>query len=263
MTHERSPHTVKTARTVFSIVEALRETNGSGVTELARRLGVAKSTVHRHLSTLEELEYVEQRGDEYALGLKFLELGEHTRKQNPAYVLTRKKVDELATESGERAQFIVAEHGVGVYVHRQSGERAVETDSEIGKRIPLHATAAGKAILAFTSPERVEAIVERRSLERLTETTVTDYDELSRELAEIRERGYSFNDQENTQGLRAVGVPVRTADDSVLGALSVSGPTHRLKGDLFEHEIPDLLLGTANELELNIKYSNWTETTVD
>ncbi|MFC7157069.1 IclR family transcriptional regulator [Halomarina halobia] len=245
---------VKSAETAFAIVETLREREGARITELAAELGMAKSTVHRHLNTLYRCGYITREGHEYHVGLRFLELSEHARDRRREYVLARDKVEELARETAERAQFIVEEHGQGVYVHLETGAHAVHTDSGVGKRIPLHATSAGKAILARWSDEAVERLLDEHGLEQLTDQTLTEREDLFAQLAEIRERGYSVNNQENTRGIRAVGVPVSGPDGRVIGALSVSGPTHRMKGDRLDHELPDLLLGTANELELNIMY---------
>lgn len=246
---------VKTTETAFRIVELLMEADGMSLSELTREFDLAKSTVHRHLTTLLELEYVTREDGVYETGLRFLEIGEQTRTRSDAYQLAQEKVTDLAAETEERSQFIVEEYGAGVYVFRETGERAVHTDSEIGKRIPIHATAAGKAILACLPDDRIDEILDRQGLPALTEQTTTDESTLRDELTLVRERGYSINDQENTDGLRAIGVPVCYEDGEPLGALSVSGPTHRFRGTLFEETLPNLLLGTANELELNIQYS--------
>lgn len=247
--------TVKATDTLFDIIELLEREDGVTITEIADELGYAKSTIHRHLSTLRERGYVVEDSEGYHVGLRFLALGEQARNHHKAYQLAREKVDELAQETDERAQFIVEEHGDAVYIHRALGERAVRTDPGIGKRIPLHATAAGKAILAQLPEERLFDIVEQIEFTPITDATITNVDQLVDELEAIRDRGYSFNQQENLDGLHAVGVPVTNSRDEIIGALSVSGPSHRLKGDWFEEELPNLLLGAANELELNIAYS--------
>lgn len=247
--------TVKTTGTAFRIIEALAREDGGHVTELASEIGVAKSTIHRHLSSLEDLGYVVKEGDRYRLGFRFLKLGEHTRTRSDTYQLAKQQVKNIAEQTDERAQFIVEEHGEAVYVFRETGEHAVQTDSEIGKRIPLHATAAGKAILSRLPQERVDEIIQQHGLPAMTANTITDRDELYEELEAIRDRGFSINHQENIEGLRAIGVPIEYPDGRVFGALSVSGPIHRFRGEFVEETIPNLLLGTANELELNIKYS--------
>lgn len=246
--------TVRSAKTMFDVVECLKTNDGMTVTEVTAELEYAKSTVHRHLRTLETLGYVVRQADGYHVGLRFFDLGQRARDRQRGYTLARDKVDEIADETAERAQFLVEEHGEAVYLCRSVGERAVMTDPGIGSRIPLHSTAAGKAILAGLPEERLFEVIEQTDFEPMTDATTTDVAVLHDELEEIRDRGYSFNRQENIEGLNAVGVPVRV-DDEVIGALSVSGPSHRLKGEWFEEELPNLLLGAANELELNIAYS--------
>lgn len=247
--------TVTTAVTLLDIVEFLKTEEGAGVTEVATELGCAKSTVHRHVSTLESLGYLVRTDDGYRLGLRFLELGRQAQRRHRGYRLAKDKVEEIANETGERVQFIVEEHSEAVYVWRSHGDRAVRTDPGVGSRIPLYATAAGKSILAHIPEPELESLIGQFEFEPLTAETITDSDELRDELKTIRERGYSFNREENLDSLRAVGVPVLGEEDEVIGALSVSGPSHRMKGERLEEELPDLLLGAANELQLNIAYS--------
>ncbi len=247
---------VKTTESAFEIIEIIKRLDGARVTQVARELDMAKSTAHRHLSTLLDLEYLTKEGDEYHVGLRFLQLGEYARERKDAYRIIKPKIEQLAADTSERAQFIVEEHGQGVYIYRATGKNAVHTpNSGVGKRNAIHATSAGKAILAQYDDERRRRILDSSGLEALTENTITDEAELFEELAEIRQRGYSTNMEENISGIRAVGVPVTHTDGRVIGALSISGPVHRMKGEWFEEEIPDLLLGTTSELELNIAYS--------
>jgi DNA-binding IclR family transcriptional regulator len=246
---------VKSDQRLLEILLGLKELDGAGVTELAEHLDLAKSTVHNHLSTLYDAKFVTKEGTEYHLGLRFLDLGEAARLHRTESDRIKRKVDSLADQTEERAQFIVEEHGFGVYLYRSRGEKAVSTDSRIGRHIPIHATAAGKAILANLPEERTQAILDDVELSPLTEHTITDYDELMEELETIRERGYATNIEESTTGLRAVGAPILRPDGSVVGAISISGPTHRLKGEIFEQEFPDLVMGATNEIELNISFS--------
>lgn len=244
---------VKTTVVTFTILEAVKELDGGRVSEIADHLGMTKSKVHRHLSTLVEEEYLVRDGDLYRLGLRFLDLGEHSRNAKPDYRLAKEQVEKLAESTNERAQFIVEEHGYGVYVHRQIGSNAVETGSRVGKRIPLHATSAGKAILAELPQERVETIIVRHGLHGVTKHTVTDQDDLYEELDVIRSQGYATNEEENILGLYAIGVPIVRPNGMLLGALSISGPVNRLKNESTDNILTDLL-GAANELELNIEY---------
>ena len=245
---------VRSVETLFDIVEHVHHEGGVTVSEAADELDYAKSTIHRHLATLEKRGYV-VNDDGYYVGLQFLELGEDARNRRRGYRLAREKVEELADETDERAQFLVEEHGEAVYIHRALGERAVRTDPGIGKRIPLYATASGKAILAALPEDERSRIIEQTSFKEITDETITDPDTLRSELDHIRERGYAINKEENLDGLRAIGIPVKNPKGGVIGGLSVSGPSHRFTGEQFEEELSTLLLGTANELELNITHS--------
>lgn len=245
---------IKSLDKTIRILEALLEMNGARVTELANQLDMSPSTVHSHLATLEDHEYLVKEGDIYRLSMRFVTISGHVRQRKVAYEEARNQVDMLAEETQERAQFLVEEHGKAYYVHTRTGEHAVQTNAQVGKRSYLHASAAGKAILAHLPEHRIDEIL-AKPLNELTANTITDPAALRENLAEIRERGISFNEEESVTGLHAVGVPVQSPSGFVLGALSVSGPSNRLSGTRFREEIPQLLQGTANELELNIAFS--------
>lgn len=245
---------VKTTETAFDIIESLLENNGADLTTLATELDLAKSTVHRHVGTLQHRGYVVNEGGHYHLGLSFAKLGEHAKLRKEEYQLAGEKVKEMAAETGERVQFMVEEQGSAVYVYIEHGENAVRTDPGPGRRTPIHAAASGKAILAFLPDERVEQILDQQSLPKLTEHTITDKDELRQELKTVRKEGVAYNDEEAIDGLLAIGVPVRGPDGRAIGSLSISGPVPRMKGK-DEEVFKELLQGAAHELELNLSYS--------
>lgn len=240
---------VKAVETTLDIVEFLHEAGSGGIDEVAESVEIGTSTAHRHLTTLYERGYLVRDGKEYELSLRFLTHGGRRRETLPANELIHKKVRQLSEETSERVQFITEEHGERVYMYTHAGPDAVKTDSTIGKRGPLHVSAAGKAILADLPAARRNEI-----LDEITTLEAAEREALNEEIEIIQDRGYAFNDEESTSGLRAVGVPIRHKSDIVLGAISVSGPANRLTGDYFRKELPKLLLGTVNEIELNIEY---------
>lgn len=248
--------TIDAVERCLRVLELLRDRDGAGVTEIADELGWAKSTVHTHLRTLEENEYVIRRGDQYVLGFPFLNLGEYVKNREPVYSAVEPKIGELAERTGRRVQFITNEHGYAVYVRIAEGKHAVSTGSKLGRsRVMLHASAAGKAILANLPSDEVERIIDERGLPKFTENTITDRGELYDELGRVREKGYAFNYEEHISGLRAVAAPIHGPDEDVLGSVSVAGAARRMQGEQFEEEIPELLLGIVNEVELDLAYS--------
>lgn len=247
---------IKSAETLFSILRTLYQLDGGGITELANELQLSKSTVYRHLATLRDLGYVIQEDDVYHLSLEFLKWGRHVQTRREEYVEARSVVEELASETDERAQFLVEERGMMVCIHRITGDRAVIADSGEGKHLPMHATASGKAVLSALPEDEARELVRRQSgtpLKRYTEHTITDIDELIVHLDQVREQGYSLNDEEYISGLRGIGVPVTHSEQGVIGALTISAPTNRLKNKDLEEQVT-ILLGATNELELNIEY---------
>ncbi|MFC6823697.1 IclR family transcriptional regulator [Halopelagius fulvigenes] len=248
-------NTIGALGTSLRILEALKEKGNAGVTELANELDLPKSTVYSHLRTLREHEYVDWHDETYCIGLKFLDFGEHTRDRMRIYDVAKPEVEALAEETGELANLLVEEHGEGVYLLRSKGDQAVNLDTHAGMRVGLHCTSLGKAILAHLPEERVDEIVDRWGLPAQTANTVSTREELDEELAAIRERGYATDNGERLSGLRCVAAPVTDPDGRAIGAVSVSGPTSRMKDEAFESEIPERVRSAANVIELNLTYS--------
>lgn len=246
---------VTTTTTTFEILETIRELEGAQLSRISDRLDLAPSTIHRHLMTLLSHGYVIRTGNEFEISLKFLEIGCQKRRCNPVYEMARNKVDLLADETGERAQFVIEEQGKLVYLYYNADQNAVQTDGIVGKHRLLHYSAAGKAILADLPEQRVEEIIDAHGLPAKSDNSITDEDELFEELSEIRERDFARNDEESIEGLRAVGSTIQGPNGEILGALSVSGPAHRMQSEWYESELPNLILGTTNEIELNVKYT--------
>ncbi|MFC6766689.1 IclR family transcriptional regulator [Natrinema soli] len=244
---------VKTTDTLLEILAALQSMNGATLVELTDELEFAKSTIHSHLTTLESNKYVVRDDNVYELSLMFLDHGQFVKNNRAISRLGGPILEDLAAETGEVAWLIVEEHGEAVYLDKAMGENAVQTHARVGGRAHLHHLATGKLILAYLSDERVEEIIDRYGLPELTPHTITDPDALRAELDQIREDGIAFNDKETITGLRAIGAPV-LGEDTVYGAICVSGPANRLTVDRCYDEIKPLLLEATNELELKLQY---------
>jgi len=244
--------TLKTTRTSLEILDLLGELDGAGVTRIAEELDRPPSTVHGHLATLEEGEFVVADGDVYRLGLKFLALGRRVENSKPVYRRADAYTEKAARETECRSVFAVEEHGWGVFVSRNAGEFASWEREMVGERCYLHATAVGKAILGHLSGERRDEIFEKRGLPRLTDNTITDRVELEAELETVRERGVAFDREEELAGVVAVSAPV-VDDGRVVGALGVNAPAEQVGDDRFESELPGLVRGIADEFRLDLE----------
>jgi DNA-binding IclR family transcriptional regulator len=246
---------VKSIEKTFEVVQTLQELDGASLTTLAREIGMPQSTAHNYLKSLEDEEYIVEDDGTYHVGIRFLEHGAYARKRVKIYETARPEVDKLADRTDELANLLVEEHGRGSYLHRARGVDAVQVDAHVGTRVSLHSTALGKAILANLDEQRRDEILDRHGLPAQTPRTVTDRGKLLSQLDDIRERGYAYDDEERLKGLRCVAAAVQSNSGRVLGAVSISGPTNRLRGDRFREELPQKLLEAVNVIELNVTHS--------
>lgn len=250
----KSP-TIGSVETSLAIVDELRAREAATVTELAAATGLSKGSVHKHLITLLKHDYVVKHGDDYRIGFRYLDIGGETLQRIDGMEYLKPKVEELAELTGETVQFSTEQRGRAVVLHRTAGKQGVFSRARLGKRFYMHQIAGGKAILANQPEARVERIIARNGLPAATDSTITDRETLFEELEEIRRRGYAYNIDESTDGLRAVAAPLTGANEAVFGAFAVAGPSHRMRGEWFDDELPDLLRSAVNELELNLTHS--------
>lgn len=255
MANHGNENTVLSVDRAFEILETIRDRGKVGVTEVADRLDVSKSTVHNHLNTMEARGYVVNEDGEYRIGLRFLSFPDTLQKSNRLYQTAKEEVDELVERTGERSQVLVEENGYGVYIYQQMDDRAITTNSRVGTRVSLHSSAIGKALLAFQPPEKVDRILDRDGLPAQTEHTITSREEFDAELERIREEGVAYDDEEGIEGMRCVAAPIRDKDSVSVGAISVSGPCTRIKSERFESTLPREVKRAAQAIEINYRYS--------
>jgi DNA-binding IclR family transcriptional regulator len=239
--------------TTGRIVHALDDGREAGVTELAEELDLSKASVHNHLVTLKRLGVVVSTDGRYRLGLRFLDLGMNVREGMPLYRVARSELTGLAESTGESTALVVAERGQAVYAAVEDADRN-DRRVRLGSRLPLHATASGKLLLAYRSREAVEDYVETHGLDRLTDRTIQSRSDLRTELRSITDRGLAFDRGEVFEDMRAVAAPIRREDrtEALAGALAVLGPAERLSGKRLEEDLPGLVLSAAKRIELDL-----------
>lgn len=256
MTKSGKPRTLKTAENTCQIIDALKQLEGAGVTELANFLDMSKGGVYNHLATLHEKELVVKNGDEYQLSGHFFNFGEFVKHRNPLYNVGKDEIENLAQKTGESSHLMVEQFGKGFYYHKAQGQKGISRDFHLElleEPDYLHWSSTGKAVLAMISEDRAREILEHRGMPKATEQTITEPDTLFEELETVRECGYAQNDEEQIRGVRAVGAPVTAQSGDVLGAISISGPTSRINDEKFTETYPKLVLQTKNVIEVNLE----------
>lgn len=241
-------------QTTLRILETLRDQRSMGVTELAERLELPKSTVYSHLNTLERDGYLRSEDGEYRLGLRLLEMGESTRRHLPLFDVAKPELDALAEETGELVNVAVNEDFEAVYLYLAYGENAVRLDTHPGKRVPLYCTAIGKCLLAHMEESRRERYLDDVALDPITAHTITDRAELRGELESIREQGYAVDRGERMEEIRCIAAPVLLEDDCV-GAISLTSVISRMRGNRLTDTMPQKVVDAASVIQINLTFS--------
>jgi DNA-binding IclR family transcriptional regulator len=250
-----TPRTVEAVEKTCRILSEIQDQGEIRVTELAEEVEYSKSTVHGHLATLIDEGLVVKADQRYRLSLKFLDIAESVKNRVTDHEIVREQVRKLADETGEVVHFGAEENGRVVYIAKSQGEEAVQTESKVGKCMPMHSTSLGKAMLAEFDEERIDQIIEQHGLESRTPSTLTTPDALHSELDEIEARGYAIDDEENIPGVRCIGIAVSVSDYGVVGALSISAPSQRMTEDRIKNELHEKIAQAANVIEVNSMYA--------
>jgi IclR family acetate operon transcriptional repressor len=221
---------VRSVERAVAILDLLAQGGWRTGAEVARQLGVHRSTALRLLATLERHSLVErdQRTARYRLGRRLPQLASVVTGELDLRSVARPVCEELATAAGETATLDVLVGDVIVPIEQATASTSVVSVNWLGRRTPVHCTASGKVILAF-APGAVRERLLGLPLDRLTPHTITDRAELESQLEQIAVTSVAHTEEELEVGLDAVASPVFGAQGEVLAALDVSGPSHRLR----------------------------------
>lgn len=237
----------------LSIVDAMQTVDG-GVTAIAEETGLAKSTVHDHLETLEANGYVVRDGPTVRVSATFLRIGLRYRRKYPHSEAIERRVRRLAERTAERAHFAVLEAERAVFLYCERGDDAVRTDVSPGEPVPLHATATGKAMLSTLPDERLDAVLAEVGFEPRTDDTIQSADALRAELEGVNDAGLAVSDGEYIPSLWTASAPVSDGDGELLGAMSLSAPATRARKADVRADLTAALREGVEELELDVTY---------
>lgn len=204
-----------------------------GVTELAQRLDISKSNVHRLLQALLELHYVQQDDEAaYRTTLRLWELGSLVLAHFDVKRVAQPFMERLLMQTRETVHLSVLDGEEVVYVHKLDSPEAVRAYSEIGGRAPAHCVATGKALLAQQDPDWLASLSKR--LQPHSRHTLTDPAQFLQEMRRVREQGYATNRGEWRETVFGLAAAVRDANGKAVAAIGISGPSARLKASMFK-----------------------------
>jgi IclR family transcriptional regulator, acetate operon repressor len=215
----------------LSLLEALaRAEGGLTLTDVAQRVQLAPSTAHRLLSTLEKMGYVYQSGElgRWYVGLQAFTVGTGFLANRDFVAQSHPYMRRLMEQVGETANLAILDGTEAVFIDQVQCRETMRTIVKLGSRVPLHASGVGKAIFAALPDEQIDAILKVRGLPRITENTITVPETMWASVRVIRQRGWSFDDEEHLPGTRCVAATIYDEHGEALGAISLAGPSSRL-----------------------------------
>lgn len=200
--------------------------------EISRKLKIPKSSSSYLLHTLQLRGYVRRdEGGNYRLSMKMLALSNTAVHGIEVREAALPILRRLVHETGFTGHLAVLDGSEAVYIERVPSSGFIQMDTWVGRRMPLHSSGTGKALLAFSSAEQVEPLLETAELKRSTPKTITSLPKLRQELKKIRDLGFAVDNEENTPGVRCVAAPVFGRSGALSAALSVTGPVQQLTND--------------------------------
>ncbi|MGH2407823.1 MAG: IclR family transcriptional regulator [Candidatus Limnocylindrales bacterium] len=222
-----------------------------GVSDVSRALGLKKATTHRILASLLRRGIVAQNATtrRYRLGMKLWELGQLATSQVDWGERVKPFLQELTDVSGETTHLAVLNDGQVLYVEKVESSRSLRMPSQVGRRLPVHCTGVGKALVAFLPEEVLAGLLSRRGMPAFTPNTITELERLREELERVRRRGYAVDDQEIEEGLVCVAAPVRDHTGHVVAATSIAGPSSRLRPETIVMHAAEVV-AAANSMSL-------------
>jgi IclR family acetate operon transcriptional repressor len=225
---------VRSVSKAVRLIEALgKEPGAVGVSDLARRLEMDKSSVSRMLRTLENAGFVTQdpATQRYTLGLALGILGQKALRRLDLHRVGRPTIEKLAEVTGECSHIAVLTDNRALYIDQAPAQRGVMVDSPMYTLSPLYCTALGKSLLAFQTERMRETILDSLRFEEFTRRTIMDRAALERHLMQVQRNGVAHDDEEYSIGVRCIAAPVFKLDGTVCGAVGISGPSPRMTDD--------------------------------
>jgi DNA-binding IclR family transcriptional regulator len=261
MKKPKGDYAIQTVVNAMRLLEAFRDEEELGVTELSRLLGLHKNNVFRLLATLEAQGYIEQSvvSDRYRLGVKTLELGQAFLRGRTLLDRGRPILVSLAAELKESAHLATLRGFEVVHLDGALGDQQVLTRLRVGDRLPAHCTALGKVLIGCASEEVREAydrsLTQGDGLVARTGSSIVDRDKLFEHLRMVAGAGFALDLEECEPGLCCAAAPVHDASGRMLAALSVSGPAFRLGEEPLLRTVVPAVMRAAEALSRELGYT--------
>jgi len=242
-------------RTLLILEAVAQREGGMSNADLSRKLRIPKSSASYILRTLEHHGYLRRDRDDgtYRLGMKVLSLSRAALKgvdiREVALPIMRHLVDHVHLTT----HLAILDHEQAVYVEKVEAPGFIKMDTWVGRRMEVHSTAVGKALLAYLDANQREAIIRQRGLKKLTPHTITSMSRLMKEFERVRHLGYSVDDEENSLGARCVGAPIFNSQGQIEASLGSTGTITDVPRDAVPR-LADMVKDAARRISYQIGY---------
>ncbi|RKN84191.1 IclR family transcriptional regulator [Paenibacillus ginsengarvi] len=253
---EKQAATVKSADRVLDIFELFAERQEPiNLTELSRELDMPASSAHKLLQNLLARGYLEadKMGKTFRLGYKLFEIGSKYAQRTDLATEFQLSAQKIVDELNESVFLTIRNNDMALYIAEKQSSHPVRFVSHLGMQLPLHATAMGKVLLSGMSEADITKLYPDRQLGKLTDTTITNYEELMSQIRHIRSEGIGYSMGESVHGIRCVAAPVFGAQQQIAASLGVSMPEARWEPELWERVGRAVVQG-AKEMSMKLFY---------
>lgn len=233
---EESPSLSLSLSRGLTLLRTVAQHDGLTLTELSTLTGTPAASAYRLMVTLGNHGLVEwvDADQKWTIGVEALQIGFAFQRKARIALQGRSHMQELMERTGETVNLAILDDGEVVFISQIECRETIRAFFRAGDRRPCHSSGIGKALLAELSVAKLDAVLKKRGLPSLTAKTITAKDKLTEELALIRRRGWSFDDQEGSDGMRCIAAAIFNEFHEAVGGISISGPVSRLPYDRVE-----------------------------
>lgn len=231
---------------------------GIQISRLAEQVGLTKSTVHRLLATLTNMNYTikDEETDKYKIGLQVLFLSRNLINNINVVTIAKPFLEKLCHEVNETVHLCIEDRGEVIYIDKIESNQTIRMYSRIGSRAPIYCTAVGKVLLSGMDKDKKNETISKMKFIPKTPTTITSKEEFLEEIEKVDSQGYALDNSENEASLMCIAFPIFDHNGKIIASFSVSGPNNRVTPELIETTLIGKMKQCSIEISRNLGYSS-------
>lgn len=230
--------------------------NGIQISRLSEEVGLSKSTVHRLLSTLVNMNYVikDETTEKYKLSYQIIYLSRNLRESINIIGIAKPFLEKLSEEINETIHLCIEDKGEVMYIDKIESNQTIRMFSKVGSRAPMYCTGVGKVLLSGMAPEKYSKVASAMSYTPKTPKTITSQTELTKEINVIRKQGYALDNIENEEGIRCIAAPIMDFHGKIIASFSISGPSNRITMERINDQLTSKIIKVSLAISKQLGY---------